>query len=81
MQAIQKAMRQSGLAQLRLVPEGQRTSLEHVIEETRSSAKWAGYYQGFVRSYLHLTAALGMTSWRLANPQNMSSHTKNNLTR
>ncbi len=56
LQAIHRAMRQNGFAQLRLVPKGQRTSLEHVIEETRSSAKWAGYYQGFVRPYLHLTA-------------------------
>jgi trans-aconitate 2-methyltransferase len=56
LQAIHRAMRQNGFAQLRLVPKDQRTSLEHVLEETRISAKWSGYYEAFTRPYLHLTA-------------------------
>jgi len=50
------AFRPNGLAQLRLVPDGKRKSLELVIEDTRHSAKWARYFQEFRDPYLHLTA-------------------------
>jgi trans-aconitate 2-methyltransferase len=54
--AIHRAMCQSGCAQLRLVPKGQRKSLEDVLEETRRLAKWANDYHGFHDPYLHMTA-------------------------
>jgi trans-aconitate 2-methyltransferase len=56
LRAIHRAMRKGGSAQLRLVPKNQRKSLEDVLEETRCSAKWARYYDGFPDPYLHMTA-------------------------
>lgn len=53
--AIRSALNSGGSAQLRLVPAGKRKSLENVIEETRLSPKWAGYFQQFRDPYLHLT--------------------------
>jgi trans-aconitate 2-methyltransferase len=55
LQAIHAALKQDGKAQLRLVPKGQRKSIEDVIEETRRSPRWAGYFKGFRDPYLHLT--------------------------
>jgi len=55
LRAIRSAMKPDGLAQLRLVPDGGRKSLEMVLEETRKSARWAPYYEGFHDPYLHLT--------------------------
>ena len=49
------AMKQDGVAQLRLVPAGRRKSLENVIEETRLSPRWCRYFQSFHDPYLHLT--------------------------
>jgi trans-aconitate 2-methyltransferase len=49
-------MKPAGRAQLRLVPAGKRKSLESVIEGTRLSARWAGYFHDFRDPYLHLTA-------------------------
>ena len=48
-------MRSDALAQLRLVPKGERKSLEHVIEETRLSPRWNKYFRDFHTPYLHLT--------------------------
>src|SRR3954454_18894035 len=45
--SIRAAMKPTGQAQLRLVPKGERKSLEDVIEETRRSAKWASYFPNF----------------------------------
>jgi trans-aconitate 2-methyltransferase len=56
LQAIHGAMRKGGSAQLRLVPTNQRQSLEDVLEETRRSARWARYYDGFQDPYLHIRA-------------------------
>jgi trans-aconitate 2-methyltransferase len=53
--AIRRSMSSGGVAQLRLVPKGQRSSLEDVLEQTCRSAKWAKYYDGFRDPYLHLT--------------------------
>ena len=53
--SIHAAMKPEGRAQLRLVPDGERKSLETVIEETRQSARWAGYFRQFRDPYLHLT--------------------------
>ena len=55
--SIRTALKPTGLAQLRLVPKGQRKSLEDVLEETRLSSRWISYFQSFRDPYLHLTAA------------------------
>jgi trans-aconitate 2-methyltransferase len=53
--SIRLAVKRDGLAQLRLVPKGKRKSLEDVIEETRLSPRWTGYFKTFHDPYLHLT--------------------------
>jgi len=55
LQSIRSAVKRDGLAQLRLVPKGKRKSLEDVIEETRLSPRWIGYFRNFHDPYLHLT--------------------------
>lgn len=56
LRSIRAAMKSDGLAQLRLVPRGERKSLENVIEETRLSSRWNPYFDEFHDPYLHLTA-------------------------
>jgi trans-aconitate 2-methyltransferase len=56
LRAIAKALRPDGIAQLRLVPTGERKSLEAVLEETRRSPKWSSYFKDFGDPYLRLTA-------------------------
>jgi trans-aconitate 2-methyltransferase len=53
--SIRSAMLSEGRALLRLVPAGERKSLENVIEETRRSSRWSAHFQGFHDPYLHLT--------------------------
>ena len=53
--SIRSAMRSDGRALLRLVPAGERKSLENVIEETRLSSRWVAYFREFRDPYLHLT--------------------------
>ena len=55
LRSIRAALKPGGRAQLRLVPHGERKSLEHVIRETRQSPRWAPHFVGFHRPYLHLT--------------------------
>ena len=55
LRSISSAMKPSGLAQLRLVPAGERKSLEAVIEETRLSSRWFGYFREFHDPYLRMT--------------------------
>jgi trans-aconitate 2-methyltransferase len=55
LRSIRSAMNSNGLAQLRLVPAGERNSLEDVVEETRLASRWARYFQEFRAPYLHLT--------------------------
>jgi trans-aconitate 2-methyltransferase len=55
LRSIRSAMKPNGRAQLRLVPKGERKSLEDVIEETRRSSKWSSYFHNFHDPYLHLT--------------------------
>jgi trans-aconitate 2-methyltransferase len=55
LRSMRATMKGSGLAQLRLVPKGQRKSLEDVLEETRLSSRWSSYFQSFRDPYLHLT--------------------------
>jgi trans-aconitate 2-methyltransferase len=54
LRSVRSAMKSDGLAQLRLVPAGERKSIENVIEETRHSSRWAGFFQDFRDPYLHL---------------------------
>ena len=55
LRAIRRAMQPDARAQLRLVPMGERKSLETVLEETRKSPPWAGYFAAFSDPYLRLT--------------------------
>lgn len=55
LESIRAALKSHGVAQLRLVPMGERKSLEDVIEETRRSPRWEQYFAGFQNPYLHLT--------------------------
>lgn len=55
LRSIRAALKPNGRVQLRLVPKGERKSLENVIEETRLSPRWQQYYEGFRDPYLHLT--------------------------
>lgn len=55
LRSIAAALKPGGTAQLRLVPKGERKSLEDVIEETRLSSRWSGYFPNFSDPYLHLT--------------------------
>ena len=55
LRSIRSALKSNGLAQLRLVPRGERKSLENVIEETRLSSRWSRYFHQFHDPYLHLT--------------------------
>lgn len=55
LRGIRAALRATGLAQLRLVVDGERKSLETVIEETRHLEKWAAYFRDFRDPYLHVT--------------------------
>jgi trans-aconitate 2-methyltransferase len=55
LQSMHAALKPGGRAQLRMVPKGERKSLEDTIEETRLSPRWAGYFKTFHDPYLHLT--------------------------
>jgi trans-aconitate 2-methyltransferase len=55
LRSIRSAMKSDGRALLRLVPAGERKSLENVIEETRLSSRWVASFQEFRDPYLHLT--------------------------
>jgi trans-aconitate 2-methyltransferase len=55
LRSIHAAMKPTAHAQLRLVPDGERKSLETVLEETRKSSRWANYFQNFTNPYLHVT--------------------------
>jgi trans-aconitate 2-methyltransferase len=55
LRSIRRTLKANGTAQLRLVPAGKRKSLENVIEETRSSSRWAAAFSDFHDPYLHWT--------------------------
>ncbi len=55
LRTIRSAMKPAALAQLRLVADGERKSLETVLEETRKSTRWAAYFRDVHDPYLHLT--------------------------
>lgn len=53
LRSIAAALKPGGVAQLRLVCNGERKSLESVIDDTRLSGKWRNYFPGFSSPYLH----------------------------
>ena len=55
LQSIRRALSPNGRALLRLVPMGERKSLETVVEETRTAARWRSAFTGFIDPYLRLT--------------------------
>jgi trans-aconitate 2-methyltransferase len=55
LRSIRRTMKANSTAQLRLVPAGSRKSLENVIEESRSSPRWAAAFRDFHDPYLHWT--------------------------
>ena len=55
LQGICAALKHGGSAQLRLVPRGERKSLEDVIQETADSQRWAKYFDRIRDPYLHMT--------------------------
>jgi trans-aconitate 2-methyltransferase len=55
LKSIRRALKQDGMARVRLVPKGERKSLEDVLEETRLSSRWVGHFTSFRDPYLHLT--------------------------
>lgn len=57
LRSIRRALTAAGQAQLRLVPDGERTSLETVVEQTRRTPQWAPAFADFHDPYLHLTPA------------------------
>ncbi len=56
LRSLRSAMKPGAVAQLRLVPAGERKSLENVLEETRRSPRWSRHFEGFHDPYLHLTS-------------------------
>jgi trans-aconitate 2-methyltransferase len=57
LRSIHGALKPSGRALLRFVPEGPRKCLENVIEEVRQSPRWTAFFAGFQRPYVHFTPA------------------------
>jgi trans-aconitate 2-methyltransferase len=55
LRCIRAAMKPTARAQLRLVPQGPRKSLEAVMEETRQSLRWTNHFQDFTNPYLRAT--------------------------
>jgi trans-aconitate methyltransferase len=55
LRSIREALKPEGRALLRFVPAGRRRCIEDVIEEVRQSPRWAHYFPGFRRPYVHLT--------------------------
>jgi trans-aconitate 2-methyltransferase len=55
LQGIHQALTWEGKARLRMVAKGERTCIEDVIDETRTSPRWAGYFNGFRDPFLHIT--------------------------
>ena len=57
LRSIRRAMKAPARAQLRLVVDGERTSVETVVEQTRKSSRWVPYFADFRDPYLHVTPA------------------------
>jgi trans-aconitate methyltransferase len=57
LRGIHDALVDGGRAVLQFVPSGERPSLEDVLEQTRSSPRWARYFEGYRRPYMHPVVA------------------------
>jgi trans-aconitate 2-methyltransferase len=55
LRGIHDALRPTGRVFLEFVPQGPRTSLEDVVEETCRAARWARYFARHTPPYVHLT--------------------------
>jgi SAM-dependent methyltransferase len=55
LRSIRAALRPGGRAVLRFVGQGERRCLEDVIEDTRSSPRWAAHFEGFRKPFVHPT--------------------------
>jgi SAM-dependent methyltransferase len=54
LRCIRDALRPGGRALLQLVPQGERMSLEDVLEETALRPRWKSRFADYRRPYLHL---------------------------
>ena len=57
LRSIRRAMKARGRAQVRLVVDGERTSVETSVEQTHKSPRWAPYFAEFRDPYLHVAPA------------------------
>ena len=55
LRSIRRAMKPGATAQLRLVPDGARASVETVAESVRRHPRWAPHFERFRDPYLHAT--------------------------
>ena len=55
LRSIRRVMKSRATAIFRLVPVGERKSLEMIVEDTRKSAGWRDHFAGFVDPYLRLS--------------------------
>ncbi len=53
LRSTRAALKPTGRAMLRFVPEGGRRSLEDVIEDACRSGRWAGYFRDHTRPFVH----------------------------
>jgi trans-aconitate 2-methyltransferase len=54
---IREALRQSGRALLQMVSQGERKSLEDVLEDTARSPRWAKHFAAHTAPFVHFTDA------------------------
>lgn len=57
LRSINQVLKPAGRGVLRFVSEGERRSIEDVVEEVRQSARWVNYFPGFSQPYVHFTPA------------------------
>jgi SAM-dependent methyltransferase len=57
LRSIRAALQPHGRTLLQFVSRGERVALEQVIEDTRQAPRWAGYFAGFRKPFIHLAPA------------------------
>ncbi len=55
LRSMRAALKPAGSIMLQFVPQGERKSVEEVIEETALSPRWIGYFPNYVRPYVHFS--------------------------
>jgi trans-aconitate 2-methyltransferase len=55
LRSIRTGLKPAGRTLLQFVPQGDRVSLEDVIEQTRQLPRWANYFTGYRKPFVHLT--------------------------